>query len=602
MKLKTNQIRLKAKMSRNDRGVELPRILVDREHNLEYEKGKFLGKGGFAKCYEFTRIDNKKLYAGKVVPKSLLQKSHQKEKMAQEIKLHKELDHKHIVKFVSSFQDANFVFVVLEICKKKSMMELHKRRGPLTEPEVRYYMKQICLGLEYLHDQKIIHRDLKLGNIFLDDKMQVKLGDFGLATVITFDGERKRTLCGTPNYIAPEILTKAGHSVEVDIWSTGCIMYTLLVGKPPFETTSLKETYKKIKMCEYIIPEDKVGTSAQHLITSMLHAQSSQRPKVGDILQHEFINVGYMPRSLPSSALTIPPSFTRDQMTFSTTSRPMPEYEQENVKNDDEFVPRPIVRKSLAPRPQPYRTKLEEIEEKKAHDLQALSNMVDGLSRAFKNNPRLKTSEMLEECQRPASVATYWISKWVDYSDKYGIGYQLCDNSVGVLYNDSTRIVLHQDGDKLQYVDKDCLEKFCSVTNHPIELKKKVSLVDYFRKYMNEHLLKAGSQAAPKEGDDICRLPMLRTWFRTRSAICLWLSDGCMQINWFESHQKLVFCPNLEAITELKQDGSTVTYTKELLMKNGFTENLQEKLRYAGHMIKKLKSAPNPGRNTATAR
>ena len=65
-------------MSRNDRGVELPRILVDREHNLEYEKGKFLGKGGFAKCYEFTRMDNKKLYAGKVVPKSLLQKSHQK--------------------------------------------------------------------------------------------------------------------------------------------------------------------------------------------------------------------------------------------------------------------------------------------------------------------------------------------------------------------------------------------------------------------------------------------------------------------------------------------------------------------------------------------
>ena len=84
--------------------------------------------------------------------------------------------------------------------------------------------------------------------------MRVKIGDFGLATQIQFDGERKRTLCGTPNYIAPEILTKAGHSTEVDIWSTGCIMYTLLVGKPPFETTSLKETYKRIKMCEYVIP------------------------------------------------------------------------------------------------------------------------------------------------------------------------------------------------------------------------------------------------------------------------------------------------------------------------------------------------------------
>ena len=103
----------------------------------------------------------------------------------------------------------------------------------------------------------------QLGNIFLDEKMHVKIGDFGLATEISFDGERKRTLCGTPNYIAPEILTKAGHSHEVDIWSTGCIMYTLLVGKPPFETTSLKETYKRIKMCEYIIP-GKLIISFQH--------------------------------------------------------------------------------------------------------------------------------------------------------------------------------------------------------------------------------------------------------------------------------------------------------------------------------------------------
>merc|ERR1712184_223396 len=91
-------------------------------------------------------------------------------------------------------------------------------------------MKQILLGVKYLHENKIIHRDLKLGNIFLNDDMEIKLGDFGLATKENFDGERKRTLCGTPNYIAPEVLTKKGHSYEVDIWSIGCIMYTLLVG------------------------------------------------------------------------------------------------------------------------------------------------------------------------------------------------------------------------------------------------------------------------------------------------------------------------------------------------------------------------------------
>jgi polo-like kinase 1 len=148
-------------------------------------------------------------------------------------------------------------------------MELHKRRKAITEPETRYFMKQITLGVKYLHDKKIIHRDLKLGNIFLNDQMEIKLGDFGLATKVDYDGERKRTLCGTPNYIAPEVLTKKGHSYEVDIWSIGCIMYTLLVGKPPFETQTLKDTYNRIRKNEYHVPS-RVGPLANSLIVRLL--------------------------------------------------------------------------------------------------------------------------------------------------------------------------------------------------------------------------------------------------------------------------------------------------------------------------------------------
>ena len=102
-------------------------------------------------------------------------------------------------------------------------------------------------ALKYLHDHRIIHRDLKLGNLFLNEKMEVKVGDFGLATKLDFDGERKRTVCGTPNYIAPEVLDgKSGHSYEVDIWSLGVIIYTLIIGKPPFETSDVKDTYELI--------------------------------------------------------------------------------------------------------------------------------------------------------------------------------------------------------------------------------------------------------------------------------------------------------------------------------------------------------------------
>jgi len=83
--------------------------------------------------------------------------------------------------------------------------------------------------------------------------MEIKLGDFGLATRVEYDGEMKKTICGTPNYIAPEILeNKSGHSYEVDLWSLGVVLYTMIIGKPPFETNDVKTTYKKIKMNSYV--------------------------------------------------------------------------------------------------------------------------------------------------------------------------------------------------------------------------------------------------------------------------------------------------------------------------------------------------------------
>ena len=149
-------------------------------------------------------IQDSPVVAGKIVPKSLLVKQHQREKMAQEISLHKTLNHPYIVKLYSYFEDKvsstkeivisakkaiekvisvvlklyfqllqDFVYIILELCRRRSLMELHKRRKAITEPETRYFMKQILLGVKYLHDNKIIHRDLKLGNIFLNDNMEV---------------------------------------------------------------------------------------------------------------------------------------------------------------------------------------------------------------------------------------------------------------------------------------------------------------------------------------------------------------------------------------------------------------------------------------------
>ncbi|EYB97345.1 hypothetical protein Y032_0141g2217 [Ancylostoma ceylanicum] len=258
---------------------EVPEKIIDKEHGITYIRGKFLGKGGFARCYELTNSSTNEVFAGKIVSKTLLIKPYQREKMTQEVQIHRSLSHPHVVQLYSFFEDADNVYITLELCPRRSLMELHKRRRAVTEPEARFFTHQVCLAVDYLHDKKVIHRDLKLGNLFLNGELQVKIGDFGLATTVDIEGERKKTLCGTPNYIAPEVLDKKGHSFEVDIWAIGCILYTLLFGRPPFETKSLKETYSRIKMNQYRVPSTASQTAA-HLIQNLLAADPAKRPTV----------------------------------------------------------------------------------------------------------------------------------------------------------------------------------------------------------------------------------------------------------------------------------------------------------------------------------
>jgi len=204
------------------------------------------------------------------------------------------MDHANIIAFEHCFEDEGNVYMQLELCAQgvsslllsyakfsnwrsldglrlQSLLDLLRRRRRYSEPEARYYLTQLVGACDYMHSNSVIHRDLKLGNLMLDDNMDLRVGDFGLAALVKFPGERKkfvfptpstpsswwtsadrgkcstnRTICGTPNYIAPEILfdTKGGHSFEVDIWSIGVILYTLLIGKPPFQTKDVKNIYR----------------------------------------------------------------------------------------------------------------------------------------------------------------------------------------------------------------------------------------------------------------------------------------------------------------------------------------------------------------------
>ncbi|XP_042684086.1 serine/threonine-protein kinase PLK1 [Centrocercus urophasianus] len=555
-------------------GKEVPKVLVDPRTRRSYVRGRFLGKGGFARCYELTEAESREVFAGKVVPKSLLAKPHQKEKMSMEIAIHRSLAHRHVVGFQGFFEDNDFVYVVLELCRRRSLLELHKRRKALSEPEVRYYLRQTILGCQYLHSQRVIHRDLKLGNLFLSDDMEVKIGDFGLATKVEYDGERKKTLCGTPNYIAPEVLGKKGHSFEVDIWSIGCIMYTLLVGKPPFETSCLKETYIRIKKNEYTIPKH-INPVAANLIQKMLRSDPATRPTINELLNDEFFTSGYIPSRLPTSCLTVAPRFSIAPSTLELNGR------------------KPLTALNKGPES----PALENLPEKEdAAGLREvgdaiechLADMLQQLTAVNSAKPSERTAVRQEEAEDPACIPIFWVSKWVDYSDKYGLGYQLCDNSVGVLFNDSTRLIMYSDGDSLQYIEQNNTESYFTVRSCPSALNKKITLLKYFRNYMSEHLLKAGANITPREGDELARLPYLCTWFRTRSAIILHLSNGTVQINFFQDHTKVILCPLMAAVTYIDEKRDFRTYKLSLIEEHGCCKELASRLRYARTMVEKL--------------
>lgn len=252
-------------------------------------------------------------YALKIVSKSTLTKSRARQKLQAEIKIHRTLRHRHVVRFDRFFEDSRNAYILLELCSMGSLSEMVKRRKRLSEREMQLIMMQIVEGVRYMHRVGVIHRDLKLGNVFLDGGMNVKIGDLGLAAQVSHAQEQRKTICGTPNYIAPEILDgKTGHSFQVDIWSLGVILYTCLVGRPPYESRDVKSTYKRILANVYTFPDHvTISDDAKALIRRMLQTRPESRPTLEEIVQHPFFSADRraVPRSLPPSAKTTAPVF-----------------------------------------------------------------------------------------------------------------------------------------------------------------------------------------------------------------------------------------------------------------------------------------------------
>lgn len=151
------------------------------------------------------------------------------------------------------------------------------------------------------------------------------------------------------------------------------------------------------------------------------------------------------------------------------------------------------------------------------------------LFQVIKSKPILH-KKVTDEMTDPAAQPTIWVSKWVDYSDKYGFGYQLSDESVGVMFNDTTRLIMLANALNVQYVDKNGDEAYMTIDAYPKQYDKKMKLLSYFSRYMREHLIKTGASVV-KEIDSMSRTPHLHQWCRSTSGVLMQLNSGTLQVS-----------------------------------------------------------------------
>ncbi|NP_001428298.1 serine/threonine-protein kinase PLK4 isoform 13 [Homo sapiens] len=290
----------------------------------DFKVGNLLGKGSFAGVYRAESIHTGLEVAIKMIDKKAMYKAGMVQRVQNEVKIHCQLKHPSILELYNYFEDSNYVYLVLEMCHNGEMNRYLKNRvKPFSENEARHFMHQIITGMLYLHSHGILHRDLTLSNLLLTRNMNIKIADFGLATQLKMPHEKHYTLCGTPNYISPEIATRSAHGLESDVWSLGCMFYTLLIGRPPFDTDTVKNTLNKVVLADYEMPSF-LSIEAKDLIHQLLRRNPADRLSLSSVLDHPFMSrnsstkskdLGTVEDSIDSGHATISTAITASSST-----------------------------------------------------------------------------------------------------------------------------------------------------------------------------------------------------------------------------------------------------------------------------------------------
>ncbi|XP_052809169.1 MAP/microtubule affinity-regulating kinase 4-like [Mya arenaria] len=281
-------------------------ILRNFQHSKKvgnYLLGNTLGEGSFAKVKEALHIPTGERVAVKIIDKKKSREdSYVRKNLRREGKILQMVRHAHIVQLLEIMETQNSYYLVTELCRGGDLMDYISQRRKLPESEVKKYIRQIVSAVDYLHRLGILHRDLKIENLLLDEFRDMKLIDFGLSNCVklvqTKDGPRVQdfcvTQCGSPAYAAPELLGRKKYGPQVDVWSIGVNMYAMLTGNLPFtvEPFNIKALHTKMLTGQMNPLPDAVSRDCRDLIKRLLNPDPERRITVEEMLKHPWIAEG----------------------------------------------------------------------------------------------------------------------------------------------------------------------------------------------------------------------------------------------------------------------------------------------------------------------
>ncbi|XP_022349716.1 aurora kinase A isoform X1 [Enhydra lutris kenyoni] len=252
----------------------------------DFEIGRPLGKGKFGNVYLAREKQSKFILALKVLFKAQLEKAGVEHQLRREVEIQSHLRHPNILRLYGYFHDATRVYLILEYAPLGAVYRELQKLSKFDEQRTATYITELADALSYCHSKRVIHRDIKPENLLLGSAGELKIADFGWS--VHAPSSRRTTLCGTLDYLPPEMIEGRMHDEKVDLWSLGVLCYEFLVGKPPFEASTYQETYKRISRVEFTFP-DFVPEGARDLISRLLKHNPSQRPTLKEVLEHPWI-------------------------------------------------------------------------------------------------------------------------------------------------------------------------------------------------------------------------------------------------------------------------------------------------------------------------